>query len=77
MATADTTTDDGGRTPFVSIVARIAEHARRTPDKDAIVFVRHAPEGLEAELTECGFVVDGAWRSEGSEFQLTLCHPYC
>ena len=49
MATADTTTDDGGRTPFVSIVARIAEHARQTPDKDAIVFVRHAPEGLEAE----------------------------
>ena len=41
------------------------------------ISTKFTPEGLEAELTECGFVVDGAWRSEGGEFQLTLCHPYC
>jgi L-histidine N-alpha-methyltransferase len=41
------------------------------------ISTKFTPEALEAELVECGFVVDAAWRSEGDEFQLTLCHPYC
>ena len=41
------------------------------------ISAKFTPEALEAELVECGFVVDAAWTSEGGEFQLTLCHPYC
>ena len=41
------------------------------------ISTKFTPEALEAELVECGFVVDAAWTSEGGEFQLTLCHPYC
>jgi L-histidine Nalpha-methyltransferase len=41
------------------------------------ISTKFTPERLEEELVECGFVLDGTWTSEGGEFQLTLCHPYC
>ncbi|MGO9030144.1 MAG: L-histidine N(alpha)-methyltransferase [Acidimicrobiales bacterium] len=41
------------------------------------ISTKFTPEGLEAELVECGFVIDSTWTSEGDEFQMTLCHPYC
>lgn len=34
-------------------------------------------DALGVELSECGFVVDEMWASEGDEFLMTLCHPYC
>jgi L-histidine N-alpha-methyltransferase len=41
------------------------------------ISTKFTPEALEAELVECGFVIDSTWTSEGGEFQMTLCHPYC
>jgi L-histidine Nalpha-methyltransferase len=41
------------------------------------ISTKFTPESLEAELVECGFVIDSTWTSEGGEFQMTLCHPYC
>jgi L-histidine N-alpha-methyltransferase len=41
------------------------------------ISTKFTPDALEAELVECGFVLDAAWTSEGGEFQMTLCHPYC
>jgi L-histidine N-alpha-methyltransferase len=41
------------------------------------ISTKFSPADLEAELVECGFVVDSIWTSEGGEFQMTLCHPYC
>jgi len=41
------------------------------------ISTKFTPDQLEAELVACGFVLDATWTSEGGEFQLTLCHPYC
>jgi L-histidine N-alpha-methyltransferase len=35
------------------------------------------PDGLEAELGACGFVVEATWASDGDEFLMTLARPYC
>ncbi len=41
------------------------------------ISTKFTPEGLEAELAGCGFVVEATWTSPGDEFLMTLCHPYC
>jgi L-histidine Nalpha-methyltransferase len=41
------------------------------------ISTKFTPDALEAELTECGFVVDSMWTSDGGEFLMTLCHPFC
>jgi L-histidine N-alpha-methyltransferase len=41
------------------------------------ISTKFTPEGLAAELAECGFVVDAMWPSPGDDFLMTLCHPYC
>ena len=39
------------------------------------ISTKFSPEALEAELVECGFVVEATWTSEGDEFLLTLARP--
>jgi L-histidine N-alpha-methyltransferase len=41
------------------------------------ISTKFTPDALEAELEECGFVIDSMWASEGDEFLMTLCHPHC
>ena len=41
------------------------------------ISTKFTPDALEAELVECGFVIDATWASDGDEFLMTLCHPYC
>ena len=41
------------------------------------ISTKFTPDALEAELEECGFVIDSMWASEGDEFLMTLCHPCC
>ncbi|HWD53074.1 MAG TPA: L-histidine N(alpha)-methyltransferase [Acidimicrobiales bacterium] len=41
------------------------------------ISTKFTPEALEAELVDCGFVIDATWTSDGDEFLMTLCHPYC
>jgi L-histidine N-alpha-methyltransferase len=41
------------------------------------ISTKFTPDALEAELEACGFVIDAMWASEGDEFLMTLCHPYC
>ncbi|HEX3980607.1 MAG TPA: L-histidine N(alpha)-methyltransferase [Acidimicrobiales bacterium] len=39
------------------------------------ISTKFTPEALEAELNECGFVVESKWLSEGDEFLLTMARP--
>jgi L-histidine N-alpha-methyltransferase len=39
------------------------------------ISTKFSPEALEAELSECGFVIESMWSSEGDEFLLTLARP--
>ena len=39
------------------------------------ISTKFSPEALEAELSECGFVVESTWASDGGEFLLTLARP--
>jgi L-histidine N-alpha-methyltransferase len=39
------------------------------------ISTKFTPEALEAELNECGFVVETMWLSEGDEFLLTMARP--
>ena len=39
------------------------------------ISTKFTPEALEAELSECGFVVESHVASEGDEFLLTLARP--
>jgi len=39
------------------------------------ISTKFSPEALAVELSECGFVVETMWRSEGDEFLLTLARP--
>jgi len=39
------------------------------------ISTKFSPDALEAELNECGFVVESMWPSEGDEFLLTLARP--
>jgi L-histidine N-alpha-methyltransferase len=41
------------------------------------ISTKFTPEAVEAELVACGFVIDATWASDGDEFLMTLCHPYC
>ncbi len=41
------------------------------------ISTKFTPEALEEELVACGFVIDAMWASDGDEFLMTLCHPYC
>ena len=41
------------------------------------ISTKFTPDALEEELVACGFVIDAAWASDGEEFLMTLCHPYC
>ncbi len=41
------------------------------------ISAKFTPEGIRAELTEAGFIVDGTWGAEEGEFLLTLAHPLC
>jgi L-histidine N-alpha-methyltransferase len=38
---------------------------------------KFTPEGVEAELKEAGFVIEGTWGADEGEFMLSLAHPYC
>ncbi len=39
------------------------------------ISTKFSPPALEAELGECGFVVESTWASDGDEFLLTLARP--
>jgi len=39
------------------------------------ISTKFSPPALEAELNECGFVVESTWASDGDEFLLTLARP--
>ena len=41
------------------------------------ISTKFTPDALEEELVACGFVIDATWASDGDEFLMTLCHPYC
>ena len=41
------------------------------------ISTKFTPGALEEELVACGFVIDAMWGSDGGEFLMTLCHPYC
>jgi L-histidine Nalpha-methyltransferase len=41
------------------------------------ISAKFRPEGIERELSEAGFVVEGMWGAEDGEFLLTLAHPIC
>ncbi|HEV3265940.1 MAG TPA: L-histidine N(alpha)-methyltransferase [Acidimicrobiales bacterium] len=41
------------------------------------ISTKFTPDALEEELVASGFVIDAAWASDGDEFLMTLCHPYC
>ncbi|HUY66254.1 MAG TPA: L-histidine N(alpha)-methyltransferase [Acidimicrobiales bacterium] len=41
------------------------------------ISTKFTPDALAEELVACGFVVDATCESEGEEFLMTLCHPYC
>jgi L-histidine N-alpha-methyltransferase len=38
---------------------------------------KFTPDGIQAELSEAGFVVEEMWGAEEGEFLLTLAHPFC
>jgi L-histidine N-alpha-methyltransferase len=39
------------------------------------ISTKFSPDALAVELSECGFVVETMWRSEGDEFLLTMARP--
>jgi len=39
------------------------------------ISTKFSPEALEAELSECGFIVETMWCSTGDEFLLTMARP--
>ncbi len=39
------------------------------------ISTKFSPDALEAELSECGFIVESMWSSDGDEFLLTLARP--
>ena len=39
------------------------------------ISTKFSPEALAAELSECGFIVERMWCSEGDEFLLTMARP--
>jgi len=39
------------------------------------ISTKFSPPALEAELNDCGFVVESTWASDGDEFLLTLARP--
>jgi L-histidine N-alpha-methyltransferase len=41
------------------------------------ISAKFTPEGLEKELFEAGFVLEGFWGAEEGEFVLALANPYC
>ncbi|HEY7948973.1 MAG TPA: L-histidine N(alpha)-methyltransferase [Acidimicrobiales bacterium] len=41
------------------------------------ISTKFSREGVEAELFEAGFIVDGMWEAPEGEFLLTLANPYC
>jgi L-histidine N-alpha-methyltransferase len=41
------------------------------------ISAKFTPAGIEQELAEAGFVVDGLFGAEEGEFLLALAHPYC
>ncbi len=41
------------------------------------ISTKFSRDGVESELFEAGFVVDGMWEAPEGEFLLTLANPYC
>lgn len=41
------------------------------------ISAKFTAEGLAAELSSAGFVVDDQWGADEGDFLLTLAHPYC
>jgi L-histidine N-alpha-methyltransferase len=41
------------------------------------ISAKFTPAGIEQELAEAGFLVDGLFGAEEGEFLLALAHPYC
>ncbi len=39
------------------------------------ISTKFSPEALDAELNDCGFVVESMWTSAEDEFMLTLARP--
>ncbi len=39
------------------------------------ISTKFSPDALDLELSECGFIVESMWRSEGDEFLLTMARP--
>jgi L-histidine N-alpha-methyltransferase len=39
------------------------------------ISTKFSPDALGVELSECGFIVESMWRSEGDEFLLTMARP--
>ena len=39
------------------------------------ISTKFSPDALDAELNECGFVVEASWPSPGDEFLVTLSRP--
>jgi uncharacterized SAM-dependent methyltransferase len=39
------------------------------------ISTKFSPAALEAELNECGFVVESMYASDGEEFLMTLARP--
>jgi L-histidine N-alpha-methyltransferase len=39
------------------------------------ISTKFSPEALEAELSECGFVIESTWTSDGGEFLMSLARP--
>ncbi len=57
--------------------AGIAVHFDRGEDLLTEISAKFTPEGVEQELVEAGFLVDGMWGAQEGEFLLTLAHPFC
>jgi L-histidine Nalpha-methyltransferase len=41
------------------------------------ISAKFTPEGVEQELVDAGFVLEGMWGADDGEFLLSLAHPYC
>jgi L-histidine N-alpha-methyltransferase len=57
--------------------AGIRVHFDQGEDLLTEISAKFSPQGIEAELIEAGFVVEGVWGADQGEFLLTLARPYC
>ena len=57
--------------------AGISVHFDQGEDLLTEISAKFSPQGIETELTEAGFVVEGVWGADDGEFLLTLARPYC